>query len=310
VVMKDPLSVSIHLHFKYVSVLTWYRFYLYRSTGIDAQNPTALILVPTQQFANFLQTINTCFHTHLTISSGSGNGAFQVTFNDDGTPRPRYLGRATNKDMAAKLRNDAPPSYFKLNNEPGAIGKASDRSLAAFKAKMDLMTQSAKGKKQASKEKQKLERINKQQEWNHSIKRVQRYLGLRQVSQEKQIAAIKEGLNKLNLGWGDYDDAVKAAAAKLLPQVKFDPDVLAPYDQERSVVFICVDVEAYERNLSQITEIGIATLDTDDLKTVVPGKGGDNWLSLIRVRHFRISEYKHLKNSEFIDGCADRFEFG
>lgn len=71
-----------------------------------------------------------------------------------------------------------------------------------------------------------------------------------------------------------------------------------------------IQVEAYERDKKLITEIGISTLDTDDLKTLVPGKGGINWLSAIRARHFRINEYKHLQNFEFVAGCADKFEFG
>lgn len=277
---------------------------------MDTSNPAALILVPTEQFIHFLQTINRYFHTELTIPGSGGESSFRVTFEADGTPRPRFLGRSTSKEMAANLRKVVPPSYYKLDGEPDAVGKASDRSLAAFKAKIDMMSQSQKGKKEANKAKQKQERINKQHEWCHSLKRVQRYLGLRQVSHSKQIAAIKDGLKGADLGWGDYEAAVAAAAAKLLPQAKFDPARLAPYDFEGSVIFICVDVEAYEKNINLITEIGISTLDTEDLKTVLPGKEGENWLSLIRARHFRIEEHKNYHNKEYVDGCADRFEFG
>lgn len=203
-----------------------------------------------------------------------------------------------------------PPSYYKLDDEVDAVGTPTERSLLAFKAKIDQMIQAQKGKKLANKEKQKAERIAKQQSWNHSIKRVQRYLGIRQASHDQQIAIIRQGLENSGLGWGEYDAAVKAATAKLPPLAIFDPGNLAPYENEGSVVFVCVDVEAYERNNSLITEIGIATLDTEDLKSQVPGEGGSNWLSLIRARHFRINEYKHLNNTEFVDGCADRFEFG
>ena len=75
-------------------------------------------------------------------------------------------------------------------------------------------------------------------------------------------------------------------------------------------VFICVDVEAFERDHSIITEIGVATLDTLDLVGVAPGVNGENWHSKIRARHFRIAEYAGLKNTEFVNGCPDRFEFG
>jgi hypothetical protein len=212
--------------------------------------------------------------------------------------------------MAESLRTNAPPSYYKPDGEPDAIGTPSERSLIAFKTKIDLMLQAQKGKKLANKEKQKTERIAKQQAWNHSIKRVQRYLGIREASHQKQIEAIRKGLENSGLDWGDYDAAVKAAAAKLPPMANFHPDKLAPYEPEGGVVFICVDVEAWERDNKQITEIGIATLDTEDLKSVIPGEGGVNWLTKIRARHFRINEHKHLNNTEFVDGCADRFEFG
>lgn len=91
---------------------------------------------------------------------------------------------------------------------------------------------------------------------------------------------------------------------------EFHSDKLAPYEQEGSVIFISVDIEANERNASQITEIGIATLDTRDIKSIVPGQGGKNWMDKIRARHFRINEYKHIRNTEFVNGCPDRFEFG
>ena len=76
------------------------------------------------------------------------------------------------------------------------------------------------------------------------------------------------------------------------------------------MVFVCVDVEANERNSSQITEIGIATLDTRDLKSLAPGERGANWLNKIRARHFRINEYQYVRNTEFVSGCPDRFGFG
>ena len=237
------------------------------------------------------------------------NGGFVVTFENDGTPRPRYLGRSTGREMADSLKNNAPPSYYKLDSESDVVGTPSERALAAFRAKIEFMNQAQKGKKLAHKEKQKADRIAKQQSWNHSIKRVQRYLGIREVRYGYH-AAIKKGLENSGLEWLDYDAAVKAAASKLTPSAVFDPEKLAPFPQEGSVVFVCVDVEAYERNINLVTEIGIATLDTKDITAVMPGEGGLDWMKLIRSRHFRINEYKHLRNTEFVDGCADRFGFG
>lgn len=190
------------------------------------------------------------------------------------------------------------------------IENPSQASLIEFKAKVDLVTRLQRGKKMVNKEKQKAERVAKQQSWNKSIKRVQRYLGIRQASLASQTEAIRAGLQNSSLQWMDYVAAVQDAVAKLPPSKDLDVERLAPYNQEGSVVFVCVDVEAYERNTRQITEIGIATLDTTDIAKLNPGNGGVNWREMIRARHFRIREYRHLENSEFVNGCADKFEFG
>ena len=89
-----------------------------------------------------------------------------------------------------------------------------------------------------------------------------------------------------------------------------DVEKPAPFDPEDSVIFISIDVEAFERNHNLITEIGIATLDMAEVTTISPGKGGVNWMNAIRARHFRIKEYEHLKNQEFIHGCGEHFQFG
>lgn len=57
-----------------------------------------------------------------------------------------------------------------------------------------------------------------------------------------------------------------------------------------------------------ITEIGISSLDTHDLLGLSPGEMGKAWMKKIRSRHFRIKETAHLHNSEYVVGCADRFE--
>lgn len=76
------------------------------------------------------------------------------------------------------------------------------------------------------------------------------------------------------------------------------------------VIIIAVDVEAWERNHNIITEIGIATLDTRSLQSIAPGACGVDWRSQIHARHFRVKEYTHLTNGDFVAGCPDRFDFG
>lgn len=134
--------------------------------------------------------------------------------------------------MAENLRAAIPPSYYKAKGEPASVVTPSDRSLEAFKAKIDLMLQAQRGKKLANKEKQRADRIAKQQSWNHSIKRVQRYLGMRGASHEKTRAAIRVGMGNSGLEWGEYDAAVKAAAAEIPQCVFFRRWIeMARYDQ-------------------------------------------------------------------------------
>jgi hypothetical protein len=89
-------------------------FYLYRASV--EPNQQALLLVPTKQFERFLATINRSLKTHLTIPAGGANGAFSVTFENDGTPQPRYLGRSTSREMADNLKENVPPRYYRYES--------------------------------------------------------------------------------------------------------------------------------------------------------------------------------------------------
>ena len=279
-------------------------FYIYRLKS--DLNLLPILLVPAKQLQDFLELINRSLSTSLAMPSNGANGTFMVSFENDGTPRPRYLGRSTNKEAAESLRNNIPPTYYKPMNEPKSTVTPTEQALEAFKAKLELMNAAQKGRKTVSKEKARKERLFNQQSWKASLKRTQRYLGLREASTSKYLP---KDVGRRGPTWEEID-RLKAAGATEAPTVSFTPDILAPFPQEGRIIFVCVDIEAYERNNNLITEIGVATLDTDDLAGIVPGEGGANWMKLIRARHFRINEYKHLNNTEFVNGCADRFEYG
>ena len=76
----------------------------------------------------------------------------------------------------------------------------------------------------------------------------------------------------------------------------------------RDVVFVALDIEVWERNHRIMTEIGITSLDTRDIRLLDPEEDGKAWMAMLRPRHFRITEASHIVNSEFVHGCADRFE--
>lgn len=279
----------------------WEFFYLYRESNAVAQQP--IILVLTRHFNHFLAKINSFLQTKLIIPAGA-KGAFELRFaTHDGTPRPRYMGHAKNKDEADKLKNNIPPSHFKIEGEPEHIGRPSAASLQAFREKIGLLVQSRTGKKNSKTEKKKRERISKFQDWNNSIKRVQRYLGIRQARSSNTRKISRGELSSMPAEIGE--PSLNADDMTL-----FNPEKLIPFIQEKSVVFVCVDVEAWEHNPNMITELGFATLDTRDLTTIVPGEAGINWVNAIRPRHFRIIEYKDCINKDYVHGCADRFEFG
>lgn len=84
----------------------------------------------------------------------------------------------------------------------------------------------------------------------------------------------------------------------------------APFVTTSSVRFVCVDIEADERNASTITEVGIAVLDTEDTMDVPPGIDGLDWISKIQTFHLRTAEYSYIVNHQFVRGCPDLFHFG
>ena len=75
-------------------------------------------------------------------------------------------------------------------------------------------------------------------------------------------------------------------------------------------VLIAIDVESNERSSNQITEIGISTVDTRELAGIAPDAHGSAWRDKIRSRHFRIKEYAHVQNTEFVRGNPSDFRFG
>ncbi|KAK9450075.1 uncharacterized protein V1518DRAFT_188663 [Limtongia smithiae] len=71
--------------------------------------------------------------------------------------------------------------------------------------------------------------------------------------------------------------------------------------KERSHVFFCVDVEAYELDKRCVTEVGVAILDlkVDNTTEARPS-----------TRHFRIEKYLHLRNTRYMNDASEKFDFG
>ncbi|MCJ1462292.1 hypothetical protein MMC07_000892 [Pseudocyphellaria aurata] len=180
----------------------------------------------------------------------------------------------------------------------------SDPNFQAFREEVELND----GIKQKKAEKQsavkKLQRFAKQNEWRHQIKRTQAYLGLLNMRNpiSEPAAAVVSDIQNLSISGPVFEkDSV-------LPRTDGRESQRAT--SESWVLFVSVDVEAFEYDQSLITEIGISTLDTKDLVGIQPGVRGSTWVGRIRSHHFRVREHGHLVNRKHVAGCPGKFDFG
>jgi hypothetical protein len=179
-------------------------------------------------------------------------------------------------------------------------------SFERWKAKMERITAAQKKKGALLKKNKVKDRLTSHVNWCEALKRGQRYLGLRPLDCPDGLPVPDP-----SLPWGEqqkFEKEQKLKYGHILEPLGFDK--LAPHPFDKDVVFVAVDVEAYEKNHNIITEVGISTLDTADIKDIVPGLGGFNWMERIRSRHFRVSEHVHYTNDTFVSGAPDLFLFG
>jgi hypothetical protein len=228
-----------------------------------------------------------------------------LPFHEDGTPQPRFLGQSTSREVKEQLETSIPKHLNEFGDENAQVA---DNSFAAFREKILRGVEAAKNKSKASREKKRQEKIQKQREWTRSLKRTQCYFGLRSRRPQNlprpvlgETHATPEEIQKAEREYG------LACGTTLLPLQLNEP---APFPFASEPIFMSVDVESNEHCHHQITEIGISTLDTLDLVGVAPGEGGNNWIDLIRSRHFRIKEAAYVVNKDYVSGCPNRFDFG
>lgn len=256
--------------------------------------------MPAIEVESLLFEINSKLNLKLGFPHSTIEPGFLLAFEEQGSPRPRFLGRLTSETLLETMESKIPGPSFKQAGEDGLDA----RSFPAFRAKMEHAIQAGKNKSKASKEKKKKERIITKVGWCTQLKRARCYLGLR-----PKWSSLKNPHSIPNLTWEEEQKAVeeeRIARASMTKNVDVTKPIPNSFDE--NVVFISIDVESYERDRRAITEIGVSTLDTNDLVDIPPGKGGVAWMKKIRSRHFRIKEYSHLVNSDYVSGCGDRFE--
>jgi hypothetical protein len=285
------LHLHPHLHFNHADCYSYYVW------GIEEAK--VLILISESQFQELVTEINIGLQLSLRITDQQREEGLVGRFPDHPRCQPRYLGRSRSKDEYNSLVDNVPSELFRLTGEP-EMTALEGNTLADFKKAWEDMLDATKAKSKATKEKRKVDRLMKQKVFADQFKRAQRYLGLRPTAHGAYIAQCPS-----------YTTLLTRCTGKTAPPLEaIDSSLPAPFQFDQSVVFVCVDVEAYERAHDIITEIGISTLDTRDLNGVAPGEDGASWRSKIHARHFRIQEYHHLVNSKYVSGCPERFDFG
>lgn len=271
---NNPLVAPYFEDDSLLNIQPWNFFYVFEP---DERIELPMLLVPTGQLDALLRRINKQHGINLRIPSDGNEAKFYRHFGDLGTPLPRYLGRTSDVASCNRLLNTMP-----LPEPEDDISKLTQEQRDKFADLMKKCNDSwrvdGKGKHKKRKAEQRL-RIRK--EWGHQTKRVQRYMGLREK--------VSPTMEKL---------------------IAIDTNYAVPFKNEGNVVFICFDLETYEKSPGLVTELGFAILDTQDLVGVPPGEGGQNWFQFIRARHIRIKEYSYLKNTEYVMGCPDSFIFG
>ena len=179
-----------------------------------------------------------------------------------------------------------------------------DPCFQAFVKEMELKDEVKRRKAEEQSALKKSQRFSKQKQWRQQVKRTQQHLGLctARTPAAGSMATVCSDLEGLTVTARVFEEG---SARPIHGDLKS-----LPYNSDTFVVFISVDVEAFEFNQKLITEIGISTLDTEDLLGLQPGAKGNNWTTKIQSHHFRIREHGHLLNKVYVDGCPDKFDFG
>lgn len=260
-----------------------------------------LLLIPREEVLDLFKEIYVNFKIPVNFPDVTRHPGFDIGFEEEGSPRPRYLGRLTDQMSLLDIQDMIPEP----GTEPGEPQVLDDRTFPAFRRKMEAAILAGKNRQKNAKSKKKQDRVVQKRGWCAQLKRTQCYLGIRPRGTAKKEDFHHDPNHTYEESQAAQAAYEEAAGLKLPTLI---PNLPAPYPFENNVVFVCVDVEAYEKDHKKVTEIGISTLDTLDLVNTPPGEGGLDWMKKIRARHFRIAEYAHLNNTEFISGCADRFE--
>ncbi len=275
------------------------RFYIYPPASLFSK---PILLVPETQVQDLLDEINSAFKISIKLP----REPFLLAFHQDGTPVPEPLGISQSREAIAEMQQKIPAPAEDYGECPANASPELERCFEQFKLKMERASAEVKRKGAAVKKAKAKNRLAAHVNSCDALKRGQRYLGLRPIDCQGGLP-----LPDTSLSWDEQqrlEREQKIRYGHILQPLNVGE--LAPHPFDRDVILISVDVESYERNHDLITEVGISSLDTADIKSVIPGNGGFNWMEYIRSRHFRISNHVHLRNTTFCTGDPEKFLFG
>lgn len=153
---------------------SWDFFYLFEPNEA-VEDP--ILFVPTRQLNALLHSINKELKINLTVPGGANEDKFYLRFGILDTPVPRYLGRTGDFASYTKLLNITPQPEAE-DDLMGLTQVQRDEFAEIVKKAKESWQGSGKGKGKGRKKAQK--RFEDRKDWGHTIKRVQRYLGLRE----------------------------------------------------------------------------------------------------------------------------------
>ncbi|OAA58538.1 ku family DNA-binding protein [Niveomyces insectorum RCEF 264] len=264
---------------------TWDFCYLWNQA--KGKTDQHVIVVPTEQFQHFLDRLNQTLRIQLTIPVGVNAERFRVSFGQQGTPLPRFLGHASDANTFEALVKTMPSLDPADNIHQMSRFKPQAQTMYLKKVKGLLCKYDKTDSKKHKADKAQKKRALARRTWGKQAKRIQRYLGLR----------------------GKADFASRGVASDSNTK-ELDLTKPVPFSLEEDVIFVSMDLESYEYNHGAITEIGFGILDTRDVQGVPPGDLCKSWHALIRGRHIRIREHVSMVNRVFVHGYENNFNFG
>lgn len=168
-------------YFEKESLLKWQEWdFCYLWHPAKEKDGTFVLMVPTRQFQNFLDRLNKTLSIQLAIPPGANAEKFAVIFGQMQTPIPRFLGHASNLAAFNRLTKSVPPldpvdAIFEIPKMKPQAREMFVRKVNGLSHKYDK-TADRKNKT----EKNRQNRLHDRRAWGQQIKRVQRYLGIRE----------------------------------------------------------------------------------------------------------------------------------